>query len=208
MLLYAVTDRHWLQGRSLSAAVEAALKGGVTFLQLREKDLPYENFLAEAWKIKALAARYKVPFVINDNVEVALACDADGVHVGQSDLETGSARQRLGNDKILGVSVQTVEQAVLAEQQGADYLGVGAIYATDTKRDADIVTYETLRRITKAVTIPVVAIGGITEENLLELSGSGIDGVALVSAIFAAPEIQTATARLHELTKRMVNACV
>ena len=143
LLLYAVTDRRWLGGRRLADQVEEALKGGVTFVQLREKDLDEERFLEEAKEIKELCRRYQVPFVINDNVDIAQAVDADGVHVGQSDMEAGDVRARLGQDKIIGVSAQTVEQALLAESRGADYLGVGAVFATGSKADASEVDHET-----------------------------------------------------------------
>ncbi|MBE7045526.1 MAG: thiamine phosphate synthase [Ruminococcaceae bacterium] len=203
MQLYAVTDRSWLGKRTLEEQVEDALKGGVTCVQLREKDLPEVEFLEEAKKIKALCNAYGVPFFINDNVSVAIACGADGVHVGQSDMEAGDVRKLIGADKILGVSAQTVGQAKLAEARGADYLGVGAVFSTSTKLDACDVSYETLKQITEAVSIPVVAIGGICEENIMQLSGSGIDGVAVVSAIFASEDICAATGRLLTLSEKM-----
>lgn len=187
LLLYAVTDRSWLGEKTLFQQVEEALQGGVTMLQLREKDLDEKSFMEEAAAVKELCARYQVPFLIDDNVPLALRCGADGVHVGQSDMEAGEVRARIGPDKILGVSAQTVSQAVLAQEAGADYLGVGAVFSTSTKLDADTVSLETLREICTAVKIPVVAIGGINEANLPELTGSGINGVAVVSAIFAAP---------------------
>lgn len=205
MLLYAVTDRAWLNGCTLFQQVEECLKGGATFLQLREKELSKKSFLVEAIEIKALCNQYHVPFVINDNIGVALACNADGVHVGQSDMEAGQVRTLLGKDKILGVSVQTVDQAIRAEANGADYLGVGAVFSTSTKLDADTVSAETLRAICDAVSIPVVAIGGIDAHNILDLKGTGIDGVAVVSAIFAQPDITAATARLLALSKEMVS---
>lgn len=207
MLLYAVTDRTWLGEQTLAMQVEEALKGGTTFIQLREKHLDYETFLAEANEIKALCKQYHVPFVINDNVDVAIACEADGVHIGQSDMNAGNVRAKLGDDKILGVSAQTVEQAMIAQQQGADYLGVGAVFSTSTKLDADSVSFETLKSICEAVTIPVIAIGGINESNILELSGSGIDGVAVISALFAKSDIKAAAVNLNTLTEKMVNAC-
>ena len=154
LLLYAVTDRHWLNGRTLYSQVEEALKGGATFIQLREKELDEEHFLEEAKEIKELCRRYQVPFVINDNVEIALAVDADGVHVGQSDMEAGDVRAKLGPDKMIGVSAQTVEQAVMAEQNGADYLGVGAVFPTGSKADALEVSHDTLIAICKAVKRP------------------------------------------------------
>lgn len=204
LLLYAVTDRRWLNGETLYSQAEKALKGGVTFLQLREKELDTDSFLKEAVEIKKLCQKYQVPFVINDNVEIALAMDADGVHVGQSDMEAGNVREKLGEDKIIGVSAQTVEQAVLAQERGADYLGVGAVFATGTKLDAVEVSYDTLKAICDAVTIPVVAIGGITAENLTELKGSGIDGIAVVSAVFALDDIEEGTRKLRAKTEEMV----
>lgn len=204
LLLYAVTDRSWLNGETLYSQVEKALKGGATFMQLREKDLDEESFLKEAVEIKELCRKYGVPFVINDNVDIALSMDADGVHVGQSDMEALDVREKLGPDKIIGVSAQTVEQALLAEKHGADYLGVGAVFHTGTKLDADDVSFETLKEICQAVSIPVVAIGGITRDNLMKLKGSDIAGVAVVSAIFAQKDIEAATRDLLEKTKEMV----
>lgn len=204
LLLYAVTDRSWLGGQTLYEQVEEALKGGATFVQLREKSLDDDSFLAEAIEIQALCRRYRVPFVINDNVEIARKMDADGVHVGQSDMEAGNVRAILGEGRILGVSAQTVEQAILAEQRGADYLGVGAVFHTGSKADADDVSHETLKAICEAVSIPVVAIGGIGKHNVTELKGSGICGIAVISAIFAAKDIKSATAELKALTKQTV----
>ena len=204
--LYAITDRHWLNGETLYQQVEKALKGGVTFLQLREKNLDEEDFMKEARKIKALCKKYKVPLIINDNVEIAREIDADGVHVGQSDMEAGDVRAKLGPDKIIGVSAQTVEQAILAEKHGADYLGVGAVFPTGSKDDADDVSYETLKAICEAVSIPVIAIGGITQENVKELAGSGICGIAVISAIYAQQDIRKASEDLKKETQRMVEA--
>lgn len=203
MCLYAVTDRSWLKGRTLYEQVEEALKGGVTFVQLREKELGEEELIAEALEIKKLCKRYGVPFVINDNVEVARACDADGVHVGQGDMEISLVREKLGKDKIIGVSVQTVEAALKAQERGADYLGVGAVFSTSTKKDAKHVSLEMLKAICEAVHIPVVAIGGIGKDNILELSGIGIDGVAVVSAIFAQEDIIEVTKKLRYLSEQM-----
>ena len=183
LLLYAVTDRHWLNGETLYSQVEKTLEGGTTFVQLREKELDEAHFLEEAKKIKELCDRYHVPFVINDNVDIALEIDADGVHVGQSDMEAGDVRAKLGPDKIIGVSAQTVGQALLAQERGADYLGVGAVFHTDSKADAADISHETLKAITEAVDIPVIAIGGISKENVSELSGTGICGIAVISAI-------------------------
>lgn len=204
LLLYAVTDRRWLGGRRLADQVEEALKGGVTFVQLREKDLDEERFLEEAREIKELCGRYQVPFVINDNVDIAQAVDADGVHVGQSDMEAGKVREELGPDKIIGVSCKNMEQALLAKKHGADYLGVGAMYPTGTKKDATAVTPEALSAICQAVDIPVVAIGGINKDRLEPLKGTGVDGVAVVSAIFAAEDIEKATRELKEAVREIL----
>ena len=201
LLLYAVTDRHWLNGRTLKEQVEDAIKGGVTFVQLREKNLDDDAFYREALEIKALCKENNIPFVINDNVELAKKIDADGVHVGQSDMETMDVRKLLGPDKIVGVSAQTVAQAKLAEEHGADYLGVGAVFTTGSKDDADDVSFDTLKEICKNVSIPVIAIGGITRDNVAELKDSGICGVAVISAIFAKEDITQATADL----KKQVN---
>ena len=204
LLLYAVTDRRWLGGRRLVDRVEEALKGGVTFVQLREKDLDEERFLEEAREIKELCGRYQVPFVINDNVDIAQAVDADGVHVGQSDMEAGDVRARLG--KIIGVSAQTVEQALLAESRGADYLGVGAVFATGSKADASEVDHETVKAICQAVHIPVIAIGGITRENVGALAGTGVCGAAVISAIFAQEDVEEETRKLKEAVRCMVES--
>ena len=175
-------------------------------MQLREKELDEAHFLEEAKKIKELCGRYHVPFVINDNVDIALEIDADGVHVGQSDMEAGDVRAKLGPDKIIGVSAQTVGQALLAQERGADYLGVGAVFHTDSKADAADISHETLKAITEAVDIPVIAIGGISKENVSELSGTGICGIAVISAIFAEKDIKNATKKLKKLTEEMVEA--
>ncbi len=207
LLLYAVTDRHWLKdGERLYDQVEKALKGGVTFVQLREKDLDANAFLAEAKEIQALCRSWGVPFVIDDNVELAVAIDADGVHVGQSDMEAGDVRAMIGPDKILGVSTRTVEQARAAQARGADYLGVGAVFATGSKADAVEVDHEVVREICRAVDIPAIAIGGITADNVKELAGSGLSGIAVISAIFGAADIEAAAAKLRALTKEMVEA--
>lgn len=206
LLLYAVTDRSWLEGQTLYQQVEQALKGGATFLQLREKELDERHFLEEAKEIKELCSLYRVPFIINDNIDIAAAADADGAHVGQSDMETADVRAKLGPDKIIGVSAQTVEQAVLAEKRGADYLGVGAVFPTGSKDDAEDVSHETLKAICEAVNIPVVAIGGISKDNMMDLSGSGICGIAVISAIFAQPDIEAATRELRALAEKMVRA--
>ena len=204
MLLYAVTDRAWTGKQTLYQQVECALKGGVTCVQLREKDLPEAEFLAEAREIGALCRSCGVPFIINDNVEIALACGADGVHVGQSDMEAGRVRAAVGEGMMIGVSARTVEEALTAQRAGADYLGVGAVFSTSTKLDAEAVSRQTLRDICAAVDIPVTAIGGISKDNILELSGTGIDGVALVSAIFSAEDIEGTCRELRALAERMV----
>lgn len=201
LLLYAVTDRHWLEGETLASQVELVLQGGVTFVQLREKELSPDGIRAEAAQVKALCRAYGVPFVLDDNVSLAVELGADGVHVGQSDMEAGSVREMLGPDKILGVSAQTVEQALLAQARGADYLGVGAVFPTGSKADATDVSYETLRDICRAVSIPVIAIGGITGENVARLAGSGIHGVAVISAIFAHKPVDKAAAALKEAVR-------
>lgn len=204
MCLYAVTDSMWLRGRTLSEVVKEALEGGATFMQIREKELPYDEFLALAKEVKKITDQYHVPYVVDDEVEIAKAIDADGVHIGQNDKAFAEARAILGKDKIIGVSVQTLEQAVEAEKNGADYLGVGSIFNTSTKLDADDVSLDTLRAICDAVSIPVVAIGGIHAGNILDLKGTHVDGIAVVSAIFAAKDIKRETAELLEKAKRLV----
>lgn len=205
MCLYAVTDRSWLNGRALEEQVEAALKGGITCLQLREKDLDEESFIREAMRIKTLAMAYGVPFIINDSVKVALAVDADGVHVGQSDMAAQDVRGMIGKDKILGVSVQTVEQAIKAKEAGADYIGVGAMFTTSTKKDANATSSKTLKAIRESVDLPIVAIGGINKDNVMELAGCGADGIAVVSAIFAQENIEEATKELKVLSEAMIH---
>lgn len=204
LMLYAVTDRSWLGGETLRSQVERALKGGATFIQLREKELDEGDFLEEAKEIQKLCREYHVPFVINDNVEIAAAIGADGVHVGQSDMEAGDVRRRLGPDKIIGVSAQTAEQALRAQEHGADYLGVGAVFPTGSKADATEVSRETLEEICRAVDIPVIAIGGIGRENVMELKGSGICGIAVISAIFAQKDIEAAGAELKKRVEEML----
>jgi len=205
LLMYAVTDRAWLNGRRLVEVVKESLDGGVSFVQLREKHLAKDEFLKEALALKTLCRDYGVPFVINDDVEIALAADANGVHVGQHDMEAGDVRRRLGEDKIIGVSAQTVEQARLAEARGADYLGVGAVFPTGSKSDAEDVSFETLKAICEAVSIPVVAIGGIGKDNVERLKGSGICGVAVISAIYAQKNIKKAAQELKKTTEKVVN---
>lgn len=196
MTVYAVTDRAWTGEKSLMEQVKEALDGGITFLQLREKKLSKEAFLQEAKEMKQLAERYKVPFVINDNIEIAQKSGADGVHVGQDDMPVEEVRKILGEDKIIGVSAHNVEEALKAQKGGADYLGVGAVCQTATKSDASVVSMEEMKKICESVSIPVVAIGGIHKDNLSMLEGTGIDGVAVVSAIFAAKDIKEASREL------------
>ena len=202
MPLYAVTDRAWLRGRTLYEQVEDALRGGATCMQLREKALDRGAFLAEAVALKALCTRFGVPLIVNDDVQVAIESGADGVHIGQHDAPAAEVRRRIGPDMLLGVSAQTVAQAVRAERDGADYLGGGAVFSTGTKPDADDVSFDTLKAICAAVSIPVVAIGGITQGNVARLAGSGIDGIAVVSAIFAAEDIEAAARELRATVRR------
>ena len=204
MLLYAVTDRAWTGKQTLYEQVEAALKGGVTCVQLREKELDETAFLQEAKELRALCRRYGVPFLVNDNVEIAIACGADGIHVGQEDLAAGEVRHQVGDDMILGVSVHTVEEACQAVRDGADYLGLGAVFPTSTKTDVEQMSNETLRAICDAVNVPIVAIGGINRGNILKLAGSGVDGVALVSAIFSAEDIEGTCRELRAMSEEMV----
>jgi thiamine-phosphate pyrophosphorylase len=206
MLLYAVTDRAWVGEQSLYEQVESALKGGATCIQLREKDLNDEDFLAEALDIAALCMRYDVPFIINDHVDIAIQSKADGIHVGQEDMPVAQVREKVGNDMIIGVSVSSPEEALEAVKNGANYLGVGAVFSTSTKLDVNILSKETLHEICAAVDVPVVAIGGISKANISQLSGTGVDGVALVSAIFSAENIEDECRLLRSLSEKMVNA--
>ncbi len=205
MLLYAVTDRMWTGTKTLYEQVEEALRGGVTCVQLREKELSDQEFLNEALKIKALCKKYNVPFFINDNVDVAIKCGADGIHVGQNDMSADKVRSLVGDDMIIGVSVGTVDEAIEAVKNGADCLGVGAMFTTSTKLDAEVITIQSLYDICHAVDIPVVAIGGLNKSNISKLSGTGVDGVALVSAIFAAKNIEAECKELYRISKEMVN---
>ena len=204
--LYAVTDRSWLREKTLLEQVEQALIGGATMVQLREKELDETSFLDEALQMTKLCHRYGVPLLINDNVEIARRSGADGVHVGQDDMEAASVRGLLGPDMIVGVTAKTVEQALRAQDAGADYLGSGAIFGSATKRNAKSMTKEQLRAICKAVSIPVVAIGGINRNNLPDLAGTGIAGVAVVSGIFAAGDIEQECRLLRSIAKKVVAA--
>ena len=203
MTLYAVTDAAWTGDQTLIEQVREALEGGISFLQLREKKLSEEDFLKEAVEIKKLADQYKVPFVINDNIEIARKVNADGVHVGQDDMPVEEVRKLLGENKIIGVSAHNVEEAMKAEEGGADYLGVGAVCATSTKSEATVVTMEEMSKICQSVSIPVVAIGGINKDTIMKLKGTGVDGVAVVSGIFGAKNIRKAAKELLEITKEM-----
>ncbi len=203
-LLYLVTDRSWLKGKTLAQQVEVALKNGVTMVQIREKTLPKNEFIALAKEIKKLTDKYSVPLIVNDNLEVAQAVDAAGIHIGQGDLNCKKAREALGPKKIIGVSASTPEEALIAAGDGADYLGVGAVFPTSSKDDASPVSHETLKAICKNTKLPVVAIGGINKDNLKELAGTGIAGIAVISAILAAPDIEQAAGELAEILAKVV----
>lgn len=222
LALYGVTDRWWVKQKLEKAGVpvtddalreglledtKAALEGGMTYVQMREKGDPMteDELLTEALALKALCAEYGVPFVIDDDVELAVKCGADGVHVGQSDMACVEARRALGSAKVVGVSAQTVEQAVQAEADGADYLGVGAVFPTGSKDDADDVSHDTVKAICEAVNIPVIAIGGISKDNVGQLAGLGLDGIAVISAIYASDDIQAATEDLKAKTVKALN---
>lgn len=205
--LYLVTDRNCLQQQTLEQAVEQAILGGVTLVQLREKAIASKAFYERALRIKAICHHYNVPLLINDRVDIALAVEADGVHIGQSDLPCGVVRQILGKDKIIGVSARTAQQAIQAQADGADYLGVGAMFATSTKADAQTVTIASLTQIRQAVTLPIVAIGGINHTTLpalqqaLQAADTSIDGVAVVSAILGQKDVKLASEQLKEMIK-------
>ena len=222
LALYGVTDRWWVKQKLEKAGVpvtddalreglledtKAALEGGMTYVQMREKGDPMteEELLTEALELKALCEEYGVPFVIDDDVELAVKCGADGVHVGQSDMACVEARRALGSAKVVGVSAQTVEQAVQAEADGADYLGVGAVFPTGSKDDADDVSHDTVKAICEAVNIPVIAIGGISKNNVGQLAGLGLDGVAVISAIYASDDLKAATEDLKAKTVKALN---
>ena len=206
LLLYAVTDRHWLNGRMLEEDVRKCLEGGVTLLQLREKNLDKNKFLEEAITLRSICHEYNVPLIINDDVDIAVLSDADGVHVGQGDMKASDARSKLGPDKIIGVSAHNVEEALLAQQQGADYLGAGAVFSTGTKKDAGNMSFETLCDICRSVSIPVAAIGGITADNMQMLKGSGVSGIAVVSAVFAQKNIVEAAKKLKQISLEVLRS--
>ena len=203
MLLYAITDRHWLAGRTLASQVEEVLANGATFLQLREKHLGHSELVKEAVIIKEIAARYNVPFVINDDIYAAKEADADGVHIGQGDASYQKAREILGNSKIIGMTAHNLEEALAAQKAGADYIGTGAVFPTSTKQDTVPLSFARLKEITDNITIPVVAIGGVNEGNIELLKSSGIAGVAVVSCILKSDNVQNTTknllAKLHKI---------
>lgn len=203
-ILYAVTDRAWIGKQNLYEQVESALKGGATCVQLREKNLDEELFLEEAIKIKSLCKKYGIPFLVNDNIDIAIKCEADGVHVGQEDTAVSKVRKLVGDKMIIGVSVQNINEALESIKNGADYLGVGAMFSTSTKLDANVIPFENLKSVCNAVNIPVVAIGGIGKNNIMKLAGSGADGVALVSAIFGAKNIEVECRELRKLSEQMI----
>ena len=205
LLLYAVTERKWVGRQSFAEQLEDALKGGVTMVQLREKDMDRERFAEEAVKACRLCHQYGVPFIVNDDVEAALQSGADGVHVGIEDAPVAEIRKRVPKDFIIGATCKTVEQAKFAEASGADYMGVGAVFPSPTKKNAVRITNELLREITSCVSIPAVAIGGITYDNVTELKGSQIAGVAVVSAIFAEPDIVKATGLLKKRVMTVID---
>ena len=205
MALYAVTDRSWLrEGETLADVCRNVLEHGATFLQLREKELDAESIQKEARELKVLCAAFHVPFVVNDSVETALAVDADGVHVGQSDIQGRDIRALIGPDRILGMTARTVEEARAAEAAGADYIGSGAVFGSSTKKNAKNLPLETLRDICASVSIPVVAIGGIGKENIRELAGCGIAGAAVVSAVFGAEDPGRAAEELLALSREII----
>jgi thiamine-phosphate pyrophosphorylase len=197
--LYLVSDKDMLKNRDLIQCLEEAILGGVTLIQLREKDDSTLDFYEEAIKVKELTKKYNIPYIINDRLDIAIAVDADGVHLGQGDMPLNIARRILGPDKIIGVSAHTIEQALKAQAVGADYIGVGAIFSTSTKKDANSVTIESLEEIKKSVNIPVVAIGGINYLNAKEVIGTGIDGIAVISAILGEENIREASKELMRL---------
>lgn len=203
LLLYAVTDRSMTNENNLAAQVEEAILGGATLVQLRDKSLSYDELIQEATKLHELTLRYRIPLIINDNLEAVREVKAEGIHLGLSDMAVRDARRILGEEKIIGASAHTVEEALTAQADGADYLGVGAVFSSSTKKDARPLSRETLTAICQAVSIPVVAIGGITKENLSFLMNTGIDGVAVVSALFAEKNVKAAARQLTELVRNI-----
>ena len=204
MLVYAITDRHWTGENTLEQQVEQILKNGATFLQIREKNLSHDELVKEAVRIKKIAQKYNVPVVIDDDIYAAIEAGADGVHIGQKDMDYIEARKLLGNDKIIGMTAPSVELAKKAEELGADYIGAGAVFNTNTKKDTKPLELETLKEICNSVSIPVVAIGGIDHSNVRKLAGTDIDGVAVISALFAAKDPGKATKELVAIMKEIV----
>ena len=204
MQLYVVTDRAWTGNKTLYEQIKEALENGVTCVQLREKNLDEASFIEEAKKISVLCRQYNTPFIVNDNVNVAIASNADGIHIGQEDMGLKDVRKIVGENMIIGISAHTVEEAKFAQENGADYIGIGAVFETSTKNDVDVIPYEKVKSICDAVDLPKVAIGGINAENILKLKGSGIDGVAVVSAIFGAKDIGKATKELYTLSNNLI----
>jgi len=201
MLLYAVTERSWLGEGSLAEVVERLLIGGVTCVQLREKNLSHEEFVAQGLELKAICEKFCVPFIINDNIQVALEVDADGVHIGQADMQIQCARELLGSDKIIGISAHNVSEAVAAWEQGVDYLGCGAVFGSSTKTDVTTLDHQVLTDICKEVPLPVVAIGGIDERNGGQLAGIGVDGIAVISALFAKADKVAAAREMKDIAR-------
>lgn len=199
--LYLCTDRDLMSTDTIEEAVEKAVKGGCTVVQLREKECSSLEFYETALRVKRITDQYKIPLIINDRVDIALAVNADGVHVGQDDLPAASVRRILGDDKVIGVSAGSVREAVKAREDGADYLGVGAMHATSTKTDADVTTVEELKKIREMVDLPIVAIGGMNKQTLPELKGTGVSGIAVVSAVIAADDIEQAARELSEAVR-------
>lgn len=203
--LYLVTDRDVLRGRDLIKCIEESILGGVTLVQLREKNVTSREFYEIAIKVKEVTSRYNIPLIINDRLDIALAIDADGLHIGQKDLPASVARKILGKDKILGVSAATLQESLKAEKDGADYLGVGAVFSTSTKKDTRDVSYETLSSITSSVNIPVVAIGGINESNVTKLKESNIDGIAVISCILGKEDVKGAAEKMLDRFKEGIS---
>lgn len=198
LTLYAITNRNWLNNSTMENDVEKALRAGVTILQIREKNITEEEYIERTQSLKKITEKFNVPLIVNDNIEVAIKSGADGVHLGQDDINSLSIRERIGEKMILGVSAHNVEEAKKAEEMGANYLGVGAVFSTSTKNDAENIPFGTLKEICDTVSIPVVAIGGITKENIKGLIGSGISGISVISAIFAEKDIEKATKEIKE----------
>lgn len=204
MLVYAITDRHWTGRQTLEQQVEEVLKNGATFLQIREKNMPHDELVKEAVRIKEIAQKYNVPVVIDDDIYAVIEADADGVHIGQNDMDYIEARKLLGDDKIIGMTAPSVELAKKAEELGADYIGAGAVFSTNTKKDTKPLELNTLKEICNSVSIPVVAIGGIDHSNVRELKGTDIDGVAVISALFGASDPGEATKELVSIMKEII----